>query len=258
MQLELDYNFTLFLLLFLRMSGCVLFNPIIGRRNIPPIIRAGLSLMLTVFTYPFIPQQTLHISSPIIFAVCSVKELLIGFTIGFLIQMVESVLIMAGEQMDLQIGISMSKIYDPQSNISMPLSASLVNAMFMLIFFVTNSHLTLMELFVKLGAAVPYGDEMISADVFEKLSSVFGLMLIYAAKLCLPIVAVELVAQIGIGIMMKAVPQIDIFTIEIQLKIIIGFLAIVVLAPPFASFIEELIRAMFQNIGGIYSILTAG
>ena len=258
MQLGPDYNFTLFLLLFVRMSGCVLFNPIVGRRNIPPVFRAGLSLMLTIFTCPFVPQQALHISSPVVFAVCAVKELLIGFTVGFMIQMIESVLIMAGEQMDLQLGISMSKIYDPQSNISMPLSASLVNAMFLLIFFITNSHLTLMELFVKLGTAVPYGDEMIDADVFGKLASVFGLMLIYAAKLCLPIVAVELIAQIGIGVMMKAVPQIDIFTVEVQLKIIIGFLAIVVLIPPFASFIEELIRVMFQNIGGIYTLLTGG
>lgn len=253
--MELDYNFTLFLMLFLRMSGCILFNPIFGRKNLPTIVRVGLSLMLTIFTYPFIPQQALQISSPIVFTVCAVKELLIGFTVGFLVQMIMSVIIMAGEQMDMQIGISMSKIYDPASNISMPLSASLINAMFILIFFLTNSHLTLMEIFVKLGVAVPYGDQMIPADIFGKLASCFGLMLIYAAKLCLPILAVEMIAQIGIGIMMKAVPQIDIFTIEIELKIIIGFLAIIVLVPPFASFIQTLLNAMFENISGIYSLL---
>jgi flagellar biosynthetic protein FliR len=254
---ELDYNFTLLLLLFLRMSGCILFNPILGRRNIPPVVRVALSLMLTIFTYPFVPQQTLHISSPIVFTVCAVKELLIGFTVGFLIQMIQSVIVMAGEQMDMQLGISMSKVYDPQSNISMPLSASLVNAMFMLIFFLTNSHLTLMQIFVKLGTAVPYGDQLISSNIYGKLVSCFGLMLIYSAKLCLPIIAVEMICQIGIGIMMKAVPQIDIFTIEIQLKIIIGFLAIIVLVPSFASFIEKLISVMFENISGIYSLLTA-
>lgn len=245
------------MMLFLRMSGCILFNPILGRRNIPPVFRAAFSLMLTIFTYPFIPQQTLHISSPVVFTVCAVKELLIGFIIGLLMQMIQAVIIMAGEQMDMQLGISMSKIYDPQSNISMPLSASLINAMFILIFFLSNSHLTLMEIFVKLGTAVPYGDQPIPAGIFGKLVSCFGLMLIYAAKLCLPIVAVEMIAQIGIGIMMKAVPQIDIFTIEIQLKIIIGFVAIVVLVPPFASFIERLIRLMFDNISGIFSLMTA-
>ena len=257
MPVDLDYNFTLFLMLFLRMSGCILFNPILGRKNITAIVRVALALMLTIFTYPFVPQQTLNISSPIVFTVCAVKELLIGFTVGFLIQMIMSVFIMAGEQMDMQLGISMSKVYDPQSNISMPLSASLINAMFILIFFLSNSHLTLMEIFVKIGTAVPYGDKFASADIYGKLASCFGLMLIYAAKLCLPIIAVEMIAQFGIGIMMKAVPQIDIFTIEIQLKIIIGFLAIIVLVPSFASFIENLLSVMFRNISGIYSMLTA-
>lgn len=254
--MELDYNFTLLTMLFLRMSGCILFNPIYGRRNIPGIVRAALAMMLTLFTYPFLPKQTLEISSPVVFAVCAVKEILIGLAVGFIIQLIQSVIIMAGEQMDMQLGISMSKVYDPQSNISMPLSASLINAMFLLIFFLTNSHLTLMELFIKLGTAVPYGDAPIPPGVFKQIVGCFGLMLMYAAKLCLPIIAVEMIAQIGIGIMMKAVPQIDIFTIEVQLKIIIGFLAIIMLVPSFASLIEKLIGVMFENIGGVYSLLT--
>ncbi|HEX3018377.1 MAG TPA: flagellar biosynthetic protein FliR [Caproicibacter sp.] len=253
--MEFDYNFTLLLLIFVRMSGCVLFNPILGRKNIPTIVRVALSLMLSFFTYPYVPPQTLQINSPIVFIVCAVKELLIGFLVGFIIQMIQSIIIMAGEQMDMQIGLSMSKIYDPQSNVSMPLSASLINAMFMLIFFLTNSHLTLIEVFVRLGAAVPYGDKLISSNIYQNIVASFGLMLIYAAKLSLPIIAVEMISQMGIGIMMKAVPQIDIFTIEIQLKLIIGFIVIMVLVPSFADFIEKIISLMFENISGVYSLL---
>lgn len=254
--MEFDYNFTLLLLIFLRMSGCILFNPIFGRNNIPTTVKIALSLLLSLFTYPFVPHQTLQINSVIVFTACAVKELMIGFLVGFIIQMIESVIIMAGEQMDMQIGMSMSKIYDPQSNISMPLSASLINAMFLLIFFLTNSHLTLIQIFVKLGTAVPYGDSLISTNIYQNIVATFGLMLIYSAKLCLPIIAVEMIAQMGIGIMMKAVPQIDIFTIEIQLKLIIGFAAILVLVPSFADFIEKLISVMFENISGVYSLLT--
>ena len=253
--MDLNYNFTLLLLIFMRMSGCILLNPIFGRKNIPPIFRIALTLALTVFSYPYVPAQTVQIHSALVFTICATKEFLIGFIVSFFMQMIQSVIIMAGEQMDMQIGISMSKIYDPQSNISMPLSASLMNAMFMLIFFLTNSHLTLMQLFVKLGSAIPYGDTPLPADVFGKLVSSFGLMLIYCAKLCLPMIAVETVTEIGVGILMTAVPQIDIFTIEIQLKLIVGFLVTIVLVPSFASFIEKLISVMFQNISAFYSML---
>lgn len=109
-------------------------QPNFGRKNIPPIFRIALTLALTVFTYPYVPAQTVQIHSALVFTICAAKEFLIGFIVSFFMQMIQSVIIMAGEQMDMQIGISMSKIYDPQSNISMPLSASLMNAMFMLIF----------------------------------------------------------------------------------------------------------------------------
>ncbi len=254
--MELNYNFTLLMLIFMRMSGCILFNPIFGRKNVPAIFRVTFAFMLSLFTYSFVPQKAVEVTSVGVFFICAVKDFLVGFAIGSILQMAQSVIIMAGEQMDMQIGISMSKIYDPQSNISMPLSASILNAMFMLIFFLTNSHLTLMQIFVKLSTAVPYGAEMIPADVFKKLVSVFGLMLLYSVKLCLPVIAVEMISQIGIGIMMKAIPQIDIFTIEVQLKIIIGFVAIVVLVPPFSAFLERLIGVTFQSISGVFSMLT--
>lgn len=250
-----DYNFTLLLLIFMRMSGCILFNPILGRRNLPAVVRIGLSLMLTVFTYPLVPQQNPQISSFLVMSLACLKELLIGFVVGFIIEMFLSVIIMGGEQIDMQVGISMSRIYDPQSNLAMPLSASVINAMYLLIFFSSNSHLTLIQIFVRLGMAVPYGDQLIPADVYGNLAAMFALMLIYAAKLALPMIAVQMVAQVGIGLMMRAVPQIDIFTIEIQLKIIVGFVTILVLVPPLSNFIQKLISLMFQTISQIYGLM---
>lgn len=253
--LEFDYNFTLLLLIFMRMSGCILFNPILGRKNLPALLRVGLSLMLTVFTYPLVPQQNLQISSVLVMALACMKELLIGFVVGFIIEMFLSVIIMGGEQIDMQVGISMSRIYDPQSNLAMPLSASVINAMYLMTFFSSNSHLTLIRVFVKLGMALPYGDQLLSANVFGNLAAMFSLMLIYAAQLALPMIAVQMIAQVGIGLMMRAVPQIDIFTIEIQLKLIIGFVTILVLVPPLSDFIEKLISLMFQTISQVYGLM---
>lgn len=253
--MDLNYDFTLLLLIFLRMSGCILFNPILGRRNIPAIEKIGLALALTIFTYPMV-HQTVVISSVIVLAFSAVKELMIGLLIGLIMQMFMAVIIMGGEQIDMQIGISMSKIYDPQSNVAMPLSASIINAMFILIFFITNAHITLIKIFALLGTAVPYGDTFISSDAYQYILQLFSLILIYSAKLALPIVAVQMVCQIGVGLVMRAVPQIDIFTVEIQLKLIIGFAAIMVLAPVLSTFIETLIGSMFGSISNLYTILT--
>lgn len=254
--MSLSYNFTLLMMIFLRMSGCVLFNPILGRRNIPNVVKIGLTLLLSLFAYRVTPASAApEIHSLIVLFVCGVKELLVGFLVGFVIQLFLSVIVMGGELSDMQVGISMARVYDPQSAVSMPLSASLVNAMFYLLFFSTNAHLTLIQIFVRLCAVVPYGDAPVPAGVFGGLSALFAQMLIYAVKLSLPMVAVQLIGEIGAGLVMRAVPQIDIFVVQIQLQFLIGFLVMLFLVPPYASFLERLIALMFDRISDLFGAL---
>ena len=251
--MEFDYNFTLLLLIFMRMSGCVMFNPILGRRNLPTIFQVGLTLILTLFSYPLVPAQALEIGSFLVFFVVAIKELLIGFIIGFIIQMFMSIIQVSGEMIDMQLGISMSKVYDPSSNVSMPLSASYINIMFILIFFAANGHLTLIQIFTKLCTILPYGDQLVNPSVYQNLVSMFSLILIYAVKISLPVLAAEFITEIAVGLVMRAVPQIDVFTVSIQLKVIIGFAVILIMVPPLATFLERLINLMFDNISHIFS-----
>lgn len=247
-----DYDFTLLIMVFMRMSGCILFNPILGRKSIPNTLKIGLTMVLAFFTYSVIPPKDIAISSVLVLGIVLVKELLIGFIVGFIMQLFFAVLILAGEMMDMQIGISMSKIYDPQSNVSMPVSASLLNAMMMLIFFISNGHLALIKIFCQLGQVSPYGELAFSPDLFKELVSLFSLILIYSVKLSLPLLAVELIAEMGVGLLMKAVPQIDVFVVNLQLKIMIGFATIMILVPSFSAFLERLLVLMFDQINRIF------
>ena len=253
--MKMDYDLTLLLLIFMRMSGCIMFNPILGRKNLPIIIKVGLTLMLSIFCYNLVPEQNIEITSFIVLFVTLIKKLLIGFMVGYVIQLFLSILIISGENMDMNIGISMSKIYDPQSNISMPLSASLINVMLIFIFFAVNGHLTLIQIFTKLCTFLPYGNLSFNPNMFQELTSMFSLILIYAVKMSLPVLAAELITEIGVGLIMRAVPQIDVFVINIQFKVILGFLILMVMIPPLASFLEKLIVLMFDNINKVFLML---
>jgi len=237
------------------MLGCIIFNPILGRKNIPVILKVGLTLMLSVFSYQMVPAQTIEMTSYLVFFVTLLQQLLIGYMVGFVIQLFLSVLLISGENIDMQIGISMSKIYDPQSNISMPLSSSLINTMFILIFFATNAHLTLIRIFTELCIMVPYGTLQFKPELFKNLAGLFTMVLIYAVKMALPILAAEMITEIAVGLIMRAVPQIDVFVINIQLKVIVGFLVILIMVPPLATFLEKLISLMFDNINHIFQSL---
>ncbi|MEG0894260.1 MAG: flagellar biosynthetic protein FliR [Oscillospiraceae bacterium] len=254
----LDYDFTLLFMIFLRMSGCVLFNPIFGRKNIPPLVKVSLGIVFTLFVYNSVSIEPIVINNITVFIVTGVKELLVGFIIGFIMNLFLSTLIISGDLMDMQMGISMSKIYDPSSNVSMPLSASLVNAMMIVLFFLTNSHHTLIKIFMYSATAVPVGNFEINPDVFKQLALMLSQILVYSVKLAMPILAAELITEIGVGIMMKAVPQINVFVVNIQLKILIGFVLMLILAVPFANFTDRLFTLMFENINKTLLMLNSG
>ena len=254
--MNLDYNYTLLMLVVMRMSGCVMFNPILGRYSIPAVVRVGLTLMLSVFSYQAIPVKELEVSSFLVLFVLLLQQLLIGFAVGYIIQLFMASILVSGEAMDMQIGLSMSKIYDPQSNISMPLTASLINTMFILIFFATNGHLTMVQIFTQLCALVPYQGLTFHQGMFGELASLFSLILIYAVKMSFPMMAAELISEIGVGLIMRAVPQIDVFVVSIQLKVLIGFVVILIMVPSLSIFLERLMTLMFDQINHVFQALT--
>lgn len=255
--MQLDYNFTLLLFIFLRLSGCILFNPIFGRRNVPTTVKTGLSLILTIFTYGLLQNpQDVVATTVVAVVILGAKELLIGFIIGFIINLFMSALIVAGDVMDMQVGLSMSKIYDPASNVSMPVTASVINVMLMVIFFLSNGHLTLIQIFTYSADILPFGAFTITPDVYKSIALLFQTVLIYAVKLSMPILAAEIITEMGVGLMMKAVPQINVFVVNIQLKVLIGLLMMVLLVPAFAGFVERLLTVMFDNIAGFLAVLS--
>lgn len=250
-----DYDLTLLMLLFMRMTGCIVFNPIFSRRNVPVLLRIGLTAAMTYFTYGLVPPQQLPVASPFAMLLVLAVELLVGWIIGFIINLFMSVIIIAGEIMDMQMAISMAKIYDPGSNISMPISASLYNSLFVIVFFITNSHLTLIKIFTALGYVIPYDGSVFSPDAFKYAGLLFTNILIYAIKMTLPILVAEILAEVTVGVMMKAVPQINIFVVNLQIKVFIGFMIMLFIVSPMAIFFENLISYMFDSINKVFEIV---
>ena len=129
-------HFTYFLLIFSRMSGCVFFNQIFGRGNLPVIFKISLSLMLTITVYGLLPvQDNIVITSVVEYGLIILKEIFIGFIIGYIIGIFFSIVVIGGEITDLQIGMSMAQIYDPNSNVSVGVTGRFLNVFLILLFF---------------------------------------------------------------------------------------------------------------------------
>jgi len=232
-----DFNsYLIYLLITCRMAGMIFFNPIFGRSNIPAMVKVGLSLGIALNLAGGYGTISVVEYSVIELVYSIMKEFAIGFAIGFIVQMFMTVFHFGGELIDMQMGMSMALMYDPTSNSQISINGNLMTIMFSLLFFVTNSHLTLMGIAAKSFDVIPIGMTPIDSRIGLFIIELFAYILVYALQLALPIIVTQILVEVAVGILMRVVPNINVFVINLQLKLLIGTLVILILIPELVKF----------------------
>ena len=246
---------SLFFFILARMSGCVLFNPILGRRGLPGMFKSGLLLLLSVTALtmtgyrPSVPGTILEMAGIILL------EFALGYILGLAMNIFFYIPLLGGETIDTQMGMSMGKTYDPSSQASVSVSAMLLNTLMMLLFFVANGHHTLMRIILVSGRIVPFGQVVLGRDLYWTLVELFIECTVLAIKLCMPILAAELLGQISMGILMKVIPQINVFVINIDLKVIIGLALELLLLAPFSEYLMSVEVKMLRTFQELITMM---
>lgn len=240
---------TLFLYILARISGFILFNPILNRSNAPGLFRAGFILVLSVFVSSTV-TQTVPVPVGIMeFAIRILLELLLGFVLGVIVNFFLYIPQLAGQMIDTQMGMTMNQIYDAASHASLSVTATFLNALMILLFFAANGHHTMFRIVLTSGTIIPFG--AVSFDIsllVNALLELFAECTVLAIKLCLPILGVELLGQLGMGILMKAIPQINVFSINLELKILIGLIFLLLLIAPVSEFLLQAEMTMLNSL----------
>lgn len=246
---------TLFLMILARMSGFVLFNPIFGRQSIPGLVKSGFILLLSITAYSMTEQLAAMPRNVLEMLVRLGLELGLGYVLGLVMNLFFYVPLLGGETIDIQMGMSMGRTYDPSSQTSTTVTASLLNVLLMLLFFAANGHQTLLRIILVSGRIVPFGAVALGQEVYGAVVELFINCTILGIKLCMPILAAELLGQVGMGILMKVIPQINVFAINIELKVIIGLGLLFLLLAPFSEFLLGMEADMLRAIQRLLSMM---
>ena len=245
----------LFELIFMRMSGFLLFNPLLGRSNLPAMVKTGMALVLSILVFGTAGTGVPQPDTLVELAFRLLLELGIGLVLGFVMRVVFSVVQIGGEVIDTQMGMTMAQIYDASSQANLSVTASLLNILLILDFLAENGHYTLMRLLTTSGELVPYGAAALGDGVYAYVIELFLACMLLAVKLAMPILAAELLGEVGMGVLMKAIPQINAFVINIELKVIIGLLLFFLLLTPINEFLLELESGMLSELGRILRLI---
>jgi len=254
-MLSLSINdVNIFALVFTRVAGMLFFNPLLNRKNIPAQFRVAFVLGLSLLIIPTIPSEAVSGIDGFALAFAMIKELFAGACFGFVFQIYYYLLFVAGDMIDMGFGLSMARAFDPSTNIQTSLTSGFFQVVFIVYFFVTDCHLIFVKLIVSTFDFVGLGAFNFGADVGSFICalfvSAFGLIL----HLAIPFMAASFVLEISMGVLMKLIPQINVFSIHFQFKILLGLGLMFLFAVPVTEFIQSYINELFvqmQNLLGV-------
>lgn len=247
----------LFALIVMRMSGAVIFNPVLGRTNVPRTAKGALVLMLSLLLYLGVEGNLQHQPATLIeFGVMLFKELVVGFVIGYSMELGFMVIRFASAIVDQTMGLSMAQTYDPQYNTQMTITSNLYYAFLFLLFLAGDGHVRLLALFFSSARLIPFGQVTISARLAEMMLETFTANIAMGLQLAFPIIAMELVTEAAIGILMRMIPQINVFAVNFQLKIIVGLMMLLFMFSPMSERLYVIIDNMFMYMQQLFIVMS--
>lgn len=234
----------------MRVSGIFTFNPIFSRNGVPGNVKVGASLLLAVV---MTAAGDFHYTMPaglFPFVLDMVKELLVGAVLGVFVNIMLQVFSMAGEVTDMQLGLSMAKSYDPTFG-NAGLSTQYYSYWFMLYFFAVGGHKSYIRLFAISYESIPMGYTSFNINIMYVLVRFFQEVMTLGLKLAMPIIAASLITEFCVGVLMKAVPTIHVFVLNIQIKMLVGFIVLTASCGVVGEFMDKIMGIMFDNLNKI-------
>jgi len=238
-----------FTLIFARISAIVAFAPLFSARNIPTRLKALLSFAFAaVFTGFLSPLDYEPEPSSMGLIMQIAGEVTIGAAIGFAASLFFEIVIFAGYIMDYMIGFGFITIVDPQSGASISFVSLLYSLLTILVFLMINGHHILIEVMVRSYELIPVFGAGIAQQSFDYITRMTSAIFYVGFQLAAPIYMIMFIIDFTLGLISKAVPQIQIIVVGFPLKITVGIIALGFLLEPSMNFVIHLFEQYRESL----------
>lgn len=252
-----NYSFSLdnleyFLLIFVRISCFVYVAPFLGQSEVPRQVKIGLSAFTSLLLYNVLQRPELNYTDVIGYAVIVFQEGITGLLIGFSANICNSIVLFAGNIIDMDIGLSMATIFNPETNSDSTISGNFYQKIIILILIASNMHLYILRAIGDSFSVIPMGGTQFNwQHIADTLGTYMCDMGVIGFRIYLPFFACVMILNCILGIMAKVAPQMNMFAVGMQLKVLVGFAVMfltVILLPDAADFISDEMKKMVVMI----------
>lgn len=247
----------LFSIILIRVGGILAVMPAIGTRSVPLQVRIGLVLGLTVILFPVVSEQLkpLTVSFPQILPLMF-TEFMVGMVLGFAVRFVMSAFNIAGELIGVQMGINLMSTLDPIAAAGQtPVVGQFMGLLTMLVFFAIDGHHMMFEALVASFHLVPPLHVHLSGFLVESVLKLGIGMFVLALKVGGPVMTALFIVTLGMGILGRSIPQLNVMLNSVPITIGIGLLVLGLSLPLVGSIAESNIRGLAPTLHGLLLLM---
>ena len=250
----INYSFSLteieyFLLILVRVSTFVYLAPFYGMKGVPNQVKIGISFFVSVLLFHVTgPHEALAYNTVWGYGMIVAKEALTGLFLGFGVSICTGILAFAGRIIDMETGLSMVNLVDPTTKEMSSMTGVLYQYMVTLILLVSGMHRYLLQALAETYILIPVNGVIFHTDkLLETMLLFLRDYILIGFRICLPVFAVMLLLNAVLGIMAKVSPQMNMFAVGLQLKVLVGLCVLFItvrMLPGIADFIYTEMKQM--------------
>ena len=245
---ELEY----FLLIMTRVTCFIYIAPFFGMENTPNRVKIGLGFFVSFLLYETMtPHIYVEYSTLLQYAIIIMREAVTGLIIGFSAQMCLSIVSFAGRVIDMEIGFSMLNQMDPTTKEQATITGIYYQYVVMLMLIITGMYQYILKALVETFTPIPLNGAVFHKELlYNAFLNYLTSYITIGFRICLPIFAVSLILNAVLGILAKVAPQLNMFSVGMQLKVFVGLGLLfftTVMLPGIANFIFIQMKTMMVS-----------
>lgn len=227
-------------LYLVRTSALILASPLLGGATGVSGYKVGLITAVSLLLYTATGAPLDHAPLPIEYGCLVLREVLIGIFLAFTLQAAVVAVRVAGEMIGHEMGLNMASQVDPSSGVSAPVVTQMYEAFFFLGLLAVDGHHLLLRALGQSFERAPIGGIQLSASVAWIAESLFKQMFAAGISFAAPVMVLLALVSLLIGLLARAVPQLQVMEVGFSARIIVGLLALLVFAPFLAPALDNL------------------
>ena len=250
-------QFETFLLVLVRTSTILFMMPIISSTQVPRQVRFGLALLIAFLIWrvvpPIAPLEGLGALTAAI-----ISQFAIGLVFGFISYLAFTGLQFAGEILDIQVGFSIVNVINPLTSQTVSVLGEFELALASLIFLIADGHHLIFEGLAGSFNLVPLPFAAIQPGLQNDVVEFFARSLFLVFQIAAPVAISLYIVNIGLALMARVAPQLNVFAVGFPLQILVGLSMIVISMPLLFTVLPQVYAQTPRELDAVLRLMRSG